>query len=321
VQIDRRLLATFAPLPAQFDSERNPITGAKVDLGRMLFFDARLSRNQDHSCNSCHDLGRYGVDGERLSHGHQGQLGKRNAPTVYNAAGNIAQFWDGRAATVEDQAKGPMMNPVEMAMPGEQRIVATLSSIPEYVRRFRAAFPGEKQPLSLDNAARAIGAFERRLVTPSRFDRYLQGDEAALTAGEKQGLKRFIDAGCPSCHNGPGVGGGSYERLGAAVPYPDEKDLGRYALTQKDEDRMVFRVPGLRDVAMTAPYFHDGSVPRLQMAVHLMAEHQLGKTLSPSQTWEIVTFLNALTGDVPAACVAPPHLPPSTRSTPRPDPR
>jgi cytochrome c peroxidase len=295
-------------------------TPEQIALGRMLFFENRLSKNHDLSCNSCHDLATFGVDGKPTSEGHKGQKGSRNAPTVFHASGHVAQFWDGRAATLEDQAKGPVLNPMEMAMPDEGRILATLGSMPEYVKAFKASYPSEKKALSVNNAARAIAAFERQLITKSRFDRFLAGEDEALTAQERRGLERFASLGCTTCHNGPSVGGNSFQKLGVMEEYPTE-DKGRFGVTQNDEDVRKFRVPTLRNVAKTAPYFHDGSVPDLPTAVRLMGKHQLGEALSDTEVEDIVAFLESLTGDLPSSdLISAPELPRSTAKTPKPDP-
>lgn len=319
-ELQSRAAQVFAVLPAEAASEKNPVTDAKITLGRMLYYDARLSKNQDVSCNSCHQLDRFGVDGEATSPGHRGQRGDRNSPTVYNAAFHVAQFWDGRAATVEDQAKGPVLNPIEMAMPSEKAVVGVLKSIPGYAPLFKAAFPGQKDPVTYDNMASAIGAFERRLVTPGRFDRFLKGDLTALSSAEQAGLAELMNAGCTACHNGAAVGGASFQKLGAVKPY-ETKDVGREKVTKNAADRFVFRVPSLRNIAKTGPYFHDGSVKTLDQAIVLMARHQLGRELTPEQTASIATFLGSLTGDVPTAYVARPELPKSGPKTPKPDPR
>ncbi|WNG38945.1 cytochrome-c peroxidase [Archangium violaceum] len=318
VVIDRALLNAFKALPARFEDPKNPITPEKVELGRMLYFDTRLSKNQDVSCNSCHDLNKFGVDGKPFSTGHKKQLGGRNSPTVYNSGGHLLQFWDGRAANLEEQAKGPILNPVEMAMPSAERVVETVKSIPGYVTAFQKAFPGEADPVTYDNLAKAIGAFERQLVTPSRFDKFLAGDDKALSEAEKTGLKKFLDQGCQTCHNGAAIGG-SLQKLGLVVPF-QSKDQGRFDLTKKEADRMIFRVPTLRNVAKTAPYFHDGSVKDLQTAVKLMAQHQFGKQISDDDAKSIVTFLDSLTGELPKSYIAKPKLPASGPKTPKPDP-
>ncbi len=312
-------LKVFGRLPEVMASEKNPVTEEKVRLGRMLYYDTRLSRSQTLSCNSCHKLEAYGVDNQPTSEGHKGQRGDRNSPTVYNAAGQVAQFWDGRAADVEEQAKGPVLNPVEMAMPSEKYVIEVLKSMPGYVEAFRAAFPGEKDPVTYDNFAKAVGAFERKLVTPSRWDRFLAGDTTALSTAEKKGLEEFLTAGCQTCHLGPYVGGGTFQKLGVVKPWPDESDLGRFKVTNKPADRFVFKVPSLRNVAKTGPYFHNGKVATLHEAVRLMAEYELGLELRPAQIEAIVTFLDALTGELPMDYIRPPELPPSTARTPKPD--
>jgi cytochrome c peroxidase len=285
----------------------------------MLYYDARLSKGQDVSCNSCHDLNKYGVDNQPVSDGHKGQKGTRNSNTVYNAAGNFVQFWDGRAPTVEEQAKGPILNPVEMAMPDQKKVLAVLNSMPEYVAAFQKAFPGEKPPVTFDNMAKAIGVFERKLVTVSRWDKFLGGDHAALSDQEKAGLNQFLDAGCQNCHNGIYVGGSMFQKLGLARPWDNANDPGRFAVTKQEADRMVFKVPGLRNVEKTAPYFHDGSIPTLDEAVRQMANHQLARTLSKEEADSIVTFLKALTGELPTDYIKEPPLPKSTAKTPKPD--
>ena len=304
--IDPAQLTAFAPLPAAMETAANPLTDAKVDLGRTLFFETRLSRDKDVSCNSCHKLDAYGVDGRQFSVGTKQQLGGRNSPSVYNAAGQIAQFWDGRAATVEEQAKGPILNPVEMTMPSAAAVVARLREVPAYRAAFQKAFPGKGDPVTYDNLGLAIGAFERRLVTPGRWDRYLQGDTAALTPAEREGFNTFVATGCQACHAGALMGGAMYQKLGMVRPWTDRSDIGRAAITHQVSDTLVFKVPALRNVARTAPYFHNGSVKTLDEAVRLMAAHQLGKDLTPEQVSRIVSYLNALTGEIPASYVAQP---------------
>ncbi len=316
--IDPSMLAMFRPpLPAAYESKDNPLTEEKIKLGRMLYFDPRLSLSKKISCNSCHLLDKGGDDDRRVSLGHEDQPGKRNSPTVYNAAGHFAQFWDGRAKDVEEQAKGPILNPIEMGMPSDNEAVAQfrLESSPEYVAYFKAAFPGEANPVTFDNIARAIAAFERKLTTPSRWDKLLGGDATALTDDEKRGFKKFMDTGCMACHMGTLVGGGMYQKLGLAHPWPDTKDEGRFEVTKSEADKMLFKVPSLRNVEKTAPYFHDGSVQTLEEAVKLMAHHQLGKELSPADIASIVTWLKSLTGTVPADYIKKPDLPPMKAST------
>ncbi|MGB9761910.1 MAG: cytochrome-c peroxidase [Caldimicrobium thiodismutans] len=321
----------FQPLPKVADSKENPITPEKVKLGKMLYYDPRLSKSGLISCNTCHNLATYGVDNLPTSVGHRWQIGPRNAPTTLNAALHIAQFWDGRAKDVEEQAKGPILNPIEMAMDSPQEVVQRLSTIPEYVELFKKAFPNDKNPLNYDNIAKAIGAFERTLITPSGFDRFLQGDVNALTKEEKEGLKTFIDLGCAGCHNGPALGGNMFTKFGVVEAYWEATrnfvtldkptmpvDVGRFAVTQKQEDLYVFKVPSLRNVSKTYPYFHDGSVWNLEDAVQIMAKVQLGKELSKDQVEKIVAFLKALDGEIPKDALEMPILPASTSKTPKP---
>ena len=317
--VDPAKLKVFQPLPAVAAGPSGPPSEELIALGRMLYYEPRLSKSQKISCNSCHDLNKYGVDNEPTSDGHKGQKGDRNSPSVYNAALQFAQFWDGRAADVEEQAKGPVLNPVEMAMPSDKLAVAVLKSMPEYVAAFRRAFPSDKDPVTMDNAARAIGAFERKLLTPARWDKFLAGDAQALTAQEKAGLKVFLDAGCPVCHSGALLGGDMYQKLGVVKPYPDQSDPGRYRLTKREADRMVFKVPPLRNVEKTGPYFHNGKVARLEQAVQEMADYQLGKPLNRTEIESLVTFLKSLTGEIPAEYIKAPELPKSTPRTPAPD--
>ena len=308
------------PLPTQIISTDNPITEAKVSLGRMLYYDTRLSKNHDISCNSCHALDKYGVDGQAVSTGHRGQKGTRSAPSVYHAAGHFAQFWDGRAKDVEEQAKGPILNPIEMAMPSAEAVVKVLRSIPGYVKDFRKAFPDDDDPVTYDNLGKAIGAFERGLMTPSRFDRFLAGDNSALTGEQKRGLKTFVDVRCTNCHRGTYLGGRKFQELGMIKPWPNQNDLGLYEVTKDEADKMVFKVQSLRNIAKTGPYFHDGSAKTLEEAVAMMAWHQLGRELSTDQVSSIVAFLHALTGEIPTDYIKEPQLPPSTDQTPKPDP-
>jgi cytochrome c peroxidase len=303
-EIDESALPAFSALPSLMESKDNAVSDDKIALGRALYFETKLSVANDLSCNSCHDLAAYGVDGEKTSKGHKGQLGTRNSPTVYNAAGHIAQFWDGRAKSVEEQAKGPIMNPVEMAMPDEKAVVAALAKDKAYVERFKKAFPADPSPITLDNVASAIGAFERKLVTPSRWDKLLGGDKSALTSAEKAGFRKFTETGCNTCHSGAYVGGQMYQKLGLAKPWPKEDDLGRYDVTKQDVDKMFFKVPSLRNIEKTAPYFHDGSVATLPEAIRLMARHQLGKELTDADVASIATFLGALTGELPKEYLA-----------------
>lgn len=315
--IDTAKLSMYAPLPD------NVLTAGaasedRIALGRMLYYDARLSKSQTVSCNSCHDLAKYGVDGQPTSEGYKGQHGDRNSPTVYNAAAHFVQFWDGRAPDVEAQAKGPVLNPVEMGLASDKQAVAVLKSIPEYVAAFGKAFPGEKDPVTFDNMAIAIGTFERKLVTPSRWDKFLKGDQAALTEAEKAGFNTYADTGCGTCHAGALLGGNLYQKVGVMNPYPDTSDPGRFKVTKSESDRMFFKVPSLRNIEKTGPYFHNGKVATLDQAVVQMADYQLGKKLNPEQTASIVTYLKALTGEIPADYIKQPELPKSTPKTPKP---
>lgn len=321
-KIDRSLLVQFGKLPSTYLSPAAaaaPATKEQIELGRMLFWEKRLTKNQDRSCNTCHNLETFGVDNEKTSEGHKKQRGSRNSPTVYNAAGHFVQFWDGRAKDVEEQAKGPILNPVEMGMKDDAAVLKVLQSIPQYTEAFKKAFPGDKS-VSFDNLAKAIGAFERTLVTPSRFDKYVAGDESALNAAEKKGLAKFLDLNCPSCHTGALLGGNEFKKLGQAKPWEDMKDLGRYEVTKAETDKQVFKTPSLRNIAKTAPYFHDGSVATLENAVKLMAKHQLGKTVSDDEAKSVATFLGSLTGEPTAEMTRKPDLPPNGPTTPKPDP-
>jgi cytochrome c peroxidase len=307
VKVDTLQLAAFAPLPEVMTSQANPITEPKIELGRRLFFETQLSAGNTISCNSCHALSAFGADTGAVSIGHRGKKGGRNSPTVYNAAGQIAQFWDGRAADVEAQALGPILNPVEMAMPAAPAVLSRLKGNAEYRRLFAAAFPGERNAMTFENLGRAVGAFERKLVTPSRWDRFLHGVDSALTPAEKEGFNTFTSTGCQTCHTGAFVGGTMYQKAGLVRPWPDTTDVGREAITHQAADRMVFKVPSLRNIARTAPYFHNGGVRPLDTAVVWMARHQLGRELNAQQVGQIVVWLGSLTGQVPTAYVAPPQ--------------
>lgn len=284
------------PLPDKMPGAEND-TPARVELGKTLFFEKRLSLNNTQSCNTCHSLdkGRGGVDNEPTSPGALGGRGSRNSPTVLNAGYHIAQFWDGRAATLEDQAKGPILNPVEMAMPEEKVVIERLSPDPVYQKAFAEAFPGEENPINYDNLAKAIAAFERTLRTNDRFDDFLKGDDAALSDVEREGLQLFISTGCVTCHMGPAVGGSFFQKMGLLKPYSDTKDTGREAVTGNEAEKFFFKVPSLRNIALTAPYFHDGAAKTLEEAIETMADIQLGKTLSKDETRKIAAFLRSLT--------------------------
>lgn len=313
-------LKYFAPLPTT-DSvlAEKAATPARVALGEALFFDPRLSASGVFSCASCHNLATGGDDNMETSVGHGWQKGPRNAPTVLNAVLNEAQFWDGRADDLKAQAKGPVQAGVEMANTPAQ-VEATLASMPGYVGWFRAAFPTETTPISFDNMARAIEAFEATLLTPSPFDAFLKGDDQALSAEAQAGLALFIDKGCSTCHSGVNLGGHGYypfgliEKPGADILPPG--DRGRFAVTATVDDEYVFRAAPLRNVALTAPYFHSGKVWELRTAVSVMAESQLGAKMTETETAQVVAFLNSLTGLAPAITL--PVLPPETATTPRP---
>ena len=307
----------FAPLPAEALSPTNELTDEKIHLGRMLYYENRISKGQKISCNSCHKLDGFGQDNLPFSPGHDGSLGGRSSPTTYNAAIHIAQFWDGRAPNVEEQAKGPVLNPVEMGMPDPDFVVKVLKSMPGYVEAFKAAFPGEEDPVTYDNFGKAIGAFERKLLTPSRWDEFLRGKQDALTDEEKKGFETFAKAGCVTCHNGAGVGGLMFQKIGLIKPWPELKDLGRMDHTKQESDKFMFKVPSLRNITETGPYLHDGSVKDLPAIVKMMAEHQLGKSLTDDEVASIITFLKVLKGEIPMDYVAKPKLPEATAGTPK----
>jgi len=313
--------ALFGTIPERVQELRGkPLSTEQVELGHMLFFDPRLSRSQLITCNTCHSIGTGGADNVPASIGHGWQRGPRNSPTVFNAVFNAAQFWDGRAADLAEQAKGPVQASVEMNSTPEL-VVRTLESIPEYVERFTKAFPGAT-PVSFDNMALALEAFEATLVTPdSRFDRWVLGDDGALDASERRGLALFVSSGCASCHNGRNFGGQTYfpfgviERPGADILPPGDK--GRFEVTATASDEYVFRAAPLRNVALTAPYFHSGQVWDLEQAVAIMGSAQLGRELDDDQARAIAAFLRTLSGRQPR--VEYPILPPSTARTPRPE--
>ncbi len=295
----------------------NPQTAPKIELGKQLFFDPRFSSTGTVSCNSCHNLMAGGEDSRSTSMGVHGQSGPRNAPTVWNSAFHSAQFWDGRAASLEEQAKGPVVAQVEMGMRSLDEAIARVRQIPGYVEQFRNVFGGENA-VTVDNAAKAVAAFERTLVTPgSAYDRFARGDESALNAQQQRGLKRFNELGCTGCHrppafNGPWLPGGFFVTFPFhdspyALQYKLREDSGREAVTRDPSDRHKYRVPTLRNVALGAPYFHNGAVPTLSEAVQVMAASQLGIKLNDADTADIVAFLGALTGPFPAMSL--PRLP------------
>jgi cytochrome c peroxidase len=314
----------FGVLPDKAENANNPLNDDKVKLGKMLYYEPRLSKSGWISCNSCHNLATYGVDNLPTSIGHKWNIGDRNAPTSFNAALHIAQFWDGRAADVEEQAKGPVLNPGEMASPHEQFAVDRIASIKEYAELFTKVFPGETNALTYNNIAKAIGAFERTLLTPSRFDEYMQGKADALNEQEKKGMQTFINSGCITCHMGSTVGGNMYQKFGVKKDYwtltkSKKKDEGRAVVTKKPEDKYFFKVPSLRNVERTYPYFHDGSIWTLDEAVSIMGELQLDKKFTADEVADIVAFLKALTAPLPETAKEIPVLPASAANTSKPD--
>jgi cytochrome c peroxidase len=303
------------PIPISFDQSR-----AKVELGKKLFFEPRLSKSGWITCNSCHNLSTGGADNLPTSIGHKWFFGPINSPTVLNAKFNLAQFWDGRAKDLKEQAKGPIANPIEMGS-SHDLAVSALQSIPEYVQWFSEVYGevyGDKE-INIDNVADAIAAFEETLTTPnSKFDYWLKGFDEYLSESEEEGYALFKAKGCITCHNGVGVGGNSYQKFGIAKPYDkDTHTLGRYNVTKNEKDKYVFKVPLLRNIELTAPYFHDASTWSLSEAVNIMAEYQLGLSLTDDETNKIVAFLKTLTGDQPEIIF--PILPPSTANTPKPN--
>jgi cytochrome c peroxidase len=313
----------FEPIPGSPPAlPGDPATPEKVALGKTLYFDPRLSESHNISCGTCHIIGMGGSDGRSTSIGHNWQRGGRKAPTVLNAVFNKAQFWDGRAADLKEQAGGPIVNPVEMGMT-KQHAVEQLKGIPGYVDAFKKAFPGEADPIAYDNIGKAIAVFEATLITPDApFDRWLKGDDKALSDDQKQGLKIFVDKGCSACHNGINVGGGMYAPFGVVQKpgweFLPPDDRGRFAVTKTVSDDYVFKVPTLRNVELTAPYFHSGHAWDLKQAVAVMGESQLGQKLSESEIDKVTEFLKSLTGRQPE--VVFPILPPSVAATPRPQP-
>lgn len=318
VEVNKAMLALFQPISEVAENPDNPVTDAKVDLGRMLYYDTRLSKNRSVSCNTCHALDSFGDDGLATSEGINAQFGGRSAPSVYNAAIHIAQFWDGRAKDVEEQAVGPITNPIEMGMPDADYVLKVLQSIPGYVDAFGKAFPDQDEPMTYSNIGNAIGAFERKLLTPAPFDDYLNGDGKALTDDQKVGLNLFMTKGCTTCHNGMGVGGHMYQKLGLVKEWPT-KDLGRFEHTKSEADKYFFKVPSLRNITETGPYLHDGSVKSLEEIVSKMGEYQLGMTLNDEEVASVVEFLGSLKGRIDEEFIKVPELPADGPDTPKGD--
>jgi cytochrome c peroxidase len=280
------------------------LTDPKVNLGYHLYYDNRLSKKGNISCNSCHNLSTFGVDGEATSPGDDGIRGDRNSPTVINAALHFKQFWDGRAETIEEQAGMPILNPVEMNIPSKDFLVKRLSDVALYKDLFAKAYPGDRNPITFDNIRNAIGAFERTLITPSRFDEYLKGKSDALTLQEKKGLMSFITTGCTQCHTGALLGGNQFQKFGVHDEYwkytkSAKVDEGLFAITKNENDKYMFKVPTLRNIEHTGPYFHDGSISSLEEAIKIMAKVQLNYNISDAEVGNIVAFLKALSADVP----------------------
>ena len=304
----------FGPLPQVMMSEKNPITPEKVKLGKILFYETRISVDGTVSCARCHPFSLYAADGLKKSIGNNCKVNPRNAPTILNAAGQISAHWIGNRADVEDQAKQAVIGPPSFGMPSYEAVENKLKEIRGYADLFKTAFPGEANPITVDNFAKSVGAFERTLVTPSAFDVFVKGDRTALTASQERGLKTFIETGCMTCHSSAYFGGQMYQKFGIFEPYwkhtkSEPVDEGRYAVTKNEADKYVFKVPIHRNVAKTAPYFHDGSIDKLEDAVWIMGKIQLGKDLNKSQLEEVVAFLKSLTGKIPEDALKVPLLP------------
>ncbi len=309
-----RAKAVFGPLPASMPSADNPITPEKVRLGNMLFFEPRISVDRTVSCAKCHPPGLYAADGLRKAIGNRCKENPRNAPTILNAASQISEHWIGNRTSVEDQARQALTGPPAFGMPDNASVEKVLKGMKEYVALFKAAFPQDKEPVTVENFAKAVGAFERTLMSPAPFDDFLQGNAKALTDQQKRGLSTLLDTGCMTCHFSPYLGGQLYQKFGVFEPYQKytksaQVDEGRFAVTKNEADKFVFKVPVLRNVAMTPPYFHDGSVDRLVDAVTIMAKIQLGRDLTAAQADDITAFLHSLTGKIPASLLNAPVLP------------
>lgn len=317
-ELQEAALTFTEPLPDDAFEEGMVRSEERIELGKMLFYEPRLSRSGIISCNTCHNMATFGVDRLPVSIGHMWQKGPRNAPTVLNAALHGSQFWDGREPDVESQAIMPILDEVEMAAT-EEHVLAVLNSMPEYVERFGQAFPEEEEPLVYENVGVAIGAFERILLTYSRFDEFLRGDADALTDKEKRGLEVYMDVGCQSCHAGPAMGGNAFSVFETPAERElGESDPGRFDVTGNPMHMHSFKVPSLLNIAETFPYLHDGSVWCLSETVDIVAMDMLGSELTEEENTHIVAFLEALTGDIPEYALELPVLPTSTAETPRP---
>lgn len=309
----KKYFVNFDQLPTSSINPDNRRIYTKVDLGHRLFYDTQLSLEGNNSCNSCHNLGTYGVDNKATSKGDAGKSGDRNSPTVLNASLHASQFWDGRAKDVEEQAGMPILNPIEMAIPSKDFLITRLKNIPSYVKAFKEAYPEEEDPLNYHNLEKAIGLFERELLTPSRFDDFLAGNDNALSLQEKKGFLTFNLMGCVSCHSGVVLGGQQLQKFGLFEEYvsltgSQRIDFGKFESSGQKNDKFIFKVPSLRNIEKTAPYFHDGSVQSLEEAIQIMAKTQLGKTLSSSEVENVAAFLSSLTGKVPEKYLVAPHV-------------
>jgi cytochrome c peroxidase len=313
----RQARVVFQPLPSVMPSPKdNSSTPAKVTLGKMLFYERRLSASGGISCQTCHPMSTYAADCIPKSIGHLGKINPRNAPTVLNAGFQFSQHWRGDRPSLEDQADVSLLSPFAYANANYDEAQNRIKSIPGYWELFQKAFPGEKEPITHDNIARAISAFERTLFSSSRFDQFLAGGKKVLTDKERKGLNVFLDTGCAACHNGALVGGMTFQKFGVVTPYwkatgSQEIDQGRFDITKREEDRYIFKVPPLRNVSVTDPYFHDGSVNRIDRAVKIMAEVQMGKRLNEQDVESIVSFLGSLTGTLTQEVLTVLVLPPS----------
>jgi len=314
----RLLLEPLPPLAVVADSGD---TRERVALGWLLFFEPRLSVDGTVSCASCHAPERYGADGRARSIGVEDRPNARNAPTVLNAALQVSQHWGGERMSLADQAFRSLLGPASFGNPDHASVMRRIRQLPGYTERFAAAFPQDAEPVTAENLAEAIAAYERTLLTPAPFDDFLSGDAGGLSPLAREGLDAFLELGCVACHTGPALGGQRYQRFGVVEPYwrataGDSTDVGRFAMTGDEQDRYLFKVPPLRNVSETAPYFHDGSVALLDEAVRVMARVQLGIELDDTRTAALVAFLESLTGPLPIGFAVAPELPPDAAGMP-----